>query len=173
MSGKITYSLNIATANITDAGTDAAVKIQLIGEKGKSPEIELDKPGNDFEQGDFDIYQITIDDIGDLKKVRLFHNNGGMQPGWCLGALSISWSHEESVGVAPKITSQTWWPELGSVTGKVSVKVDGSLFGLPTEVTVNGVWLAKDSGGIDKTFDLKTGGRKEVIIPPVVFGPMG
>ncbi|OKI02329.1 hypothetical protein A6A06_14870 [Streptomyces sp. CB02923] len=169
MSEKITYDLNIATANINDAGTDATVKIQLIGEKGKSPEVALDKPGNDFEQGDHDTYRVTIDDIGDLKKVRLFHDNGGMQPGWCLGALSIRWSTSELGTVAgglpaEKLTVQHWWPELGAVSGTVRVQVDGSIFGLPQDVTVSGVWLAKDSGGIDKTFDLKTSGRKETVL---------
>ncbi|WKK24015.1 PLAT/LH2 domain-containing protein [Streptomyces olivoreticuli] len=163
MSEKITYDVDIYTANIRDAGTDARVQIQLIGEKGKSPEIELNNPGDDFEQGQWGHYRLSIDDIGDLKRVRLFHNNGGMQPGWCMGALAIRWTHEESAGIGVEIKVQHWWPEVGSVTGTVNVKVDGSLFGLPTETTVNGVWLARDSGGIDKTFDLKTSGVKSRI----------
>ncbi|MFD7840786.1 hypothetical protein [Streptomyces sp. NPDC059761] len=93
----------------------------------------------------------------------MFHDNGGFQAGWCMGAMSIRWAQETSLGIGVELKVQHWSPELGGVTGTALVKVDGSLFGLPQEVTVTGVWLANDSGGIDKTFDLKTKGVKSRI----------
>ncbi|MGI5466223.1 PLAT/LH2 domain-containing protein [Streptomyces sp. CA-132043] len=147
MSGNITYSINIGTADVDDAGTDAAVKIQLIGEKGKSPEIPLDKAGNDFERKDFDVYKVTIDDIGDSKKVRVFHDNSGIAPGWCMGSLSIGWRS------ADDRQYQNWWPELGWAKA-MRFAQHGPL----GETTVQGLWLASDEGGTDKTLNLQTTG---------------
>ncbi|WP_370421958.1 PLAT/LH2 domain-containing protein [Streptomyces sp. QH1-20] len=152
MSDKRTYSITIKTANVANAGTDANVKIQLIGEKGKSPEIPLDKPGkDDFEQGDLAVYEVTIDDIGNLKKARLFHDNSGARAGWCMRALDIRWSENQQV--------QNWWPTLGQVHGdddwRYSVTPD----------SFSGLWLASDEGGIDKTVNLVTSGVRKVIIP--------
>ena len=52
LGSKIRYEVNTYTGNKFGAGTDARVFITLIGEKGRSKEIELESKGrNDFEKG--------------------------------------------------------------------------------------------------------------------------
>ena len=59
------------------AGTDANVYITLVGEHGDTGKKFLDKPGNQFERDQTDDFQIESVDIGDLKKIRIGHDNSG------------------------------------------------------------------------------------------------
>ncbi|KAL0187433.1 hypothetical protein M9458_019103, partial [Cirrhinus mrigala] len=48
------WSLWIWTSDLPGAGTDAAVLLQIYGEKGKSDEMRLDNKTDNFEQGQLD-----------------------------------------------------------------------------------------------------------------------
>lgn len=47
----VIYDLTIYTADVNHAGTDASVFLQLLGDSGKSSEVQLDSTGNNFEKG--------------------------------------------------------------------------------------------------------------------------
>ncbi|MGW0536577.1 PLAT/LH2 domain-containing protein [Streptomyces sp. NPDC003032] len=170
MTTQITYRLLVDTAAVADAGTDATVRVQLIGEKGRSPEIELNTEGNDFEAGSRGSYEVTIDDIGGLKQVRFFHDNSGSWPGWCLGHCQVqpgtrtSEYIEGAGGGIGVFDNGSYWnavlPEGGDA---VTVP---SIFGKNKRQVV-GVWLSTDRGGVDKTFTLD---EKRVIGLPVAVG---
>ena len=59
------------------AGTDANVYIQVYGSKGYSKEVHLDNPQNNFERAKTDVFGFENDDLGDLTKLRVWHDNAG------------------------------------------------------------------------------------------------
>ncbi|MGW0535162.1 PLAT/LH2 domain-containing protein [Streptomyces sp. NPDC003032] len=140
------YYVRIHTADVADAGTDAAVYATIIGEEGQTPETELDNIGNDFERGSTSGYSIPSPHIGRPLKIRLRHNNGGLRPGWRVGSISVSRTvyaadDEASLAIERDESSDKDKPAFSSLyVGYQSGTVD--------------TWLATDSGGIDKTFDL-------------------
>jgi len=89
--GEVEYLVQITTADIPTAGTDADVEIKLIGNDGESDWMGLDNYGyNDFEQGDQGSYVIRTRDIGALKTIRIRHDNSGSNPGWALEKVLVT-----------------------------------------------------------------------------------
>jgi hypothetical protein len=88
------YRIVVKTGGEKNAGTDADVYITLMGSKGNSGERELTSSGNDFERHSVGTYSFhTKDPLGDLKKVRIRHDNTGNKPGWFLDYITV---HEEN-----------------------------------------------------------------------------
>ncbi|KXJ04679.1 Lipoxygenase-likey domain-containing protein 1, partial [Exaiptasia diaphana] len=86
----IPYEIAVYTGNVFGAGTDAKVFITLYGEKGISPEKELDtKNSNDFERDHTDIYLLDFPFEGTLKKIKIRHDNSWFGSGWFLEKVSI------------------------------------------------------------------------------------
>jgi hypothetical protein len=86
----VTYRVAVETGNVWFAGTDANVYITLIGSKGTSEERLLDTPGHDdFEAGNTDIFELVMQDVGDVRQVRIRHDNSGAGPGWFLNKVTI------------------------------------------------------------------------------------
>ena len=70
------YDVEFKTATEENAGTDANVYFQMIGEDGESQEIELkNKEGGYFNRGQQDRFRIRARDVGrvswDNKKIEL------------------------------------------------------------------------------------------------------
>ena len=65
-------------------GTDANVYIQLFGEDNDSGIIELKSSNNrnKWERDQNDEFTIESVGLGDLKKIRIGHDNAGFKPGW-------------------------------------------------------------------------------------------
>ena len=71
------YEVQVFTADIRGAGTDGKVSIRLVGDKGASRWVDLDKPveaadGNGaalFSRGAIDTFAVTAADVGDLSHV--------------------------------------------------------------------------------------------------------
>ncbi|MET8682658.1 PLAT/LH2 domain-containing protein [Streptomyces sp. NPDC004732] len=154
MADEITYKITLWTEHISGAGTDATMYGQLIGENGKSAEVVFDNAGNDFEYGTWGTYSITTTDIGEPTQLRLFHDNGGYRPGWCLGLGHVQHYAPVEGSRYPKLTQ---WNLVIDTTVEADDLTDA--FGERTK-TVPGVWLASDSGGIDKTFNLKRSSKR-------------
>jgi Ca2+-binding RTX toxin-like protein len=88
------YSVTVVTGDPDKAGTDADVFITLIGTNGKSKEISLDNPTNNFEQGHIDVFNLNSTDIGnvdlgEIKQIRVRHDNSGSGPGWFLNYVTV------------------------------------------------------------------------------------
>ncbi|MFB2934299.1 PLAT/LH2 domain-containing protein [Aerosakkonemataceae cyanobacterium BLCC-F154] len=90
------YNVTIKTGNVAGGGTDANVRIQLFGDLGEtdSSGYLLDKYGyDDFERGDQDTYQVRTDkELGNLKKVRLWHDNAGSGANWYVEMIRVELS---------------------------------------------------------------------------------
>jgi hypothetical protein len=83
-----TYVIRVHTGDIKGAGTDANVYLFLYGEKGDSGRLELRKSEtyrNAFERNRIDVFTRELMDIGNLKRVVVGHDNGGLLGGaWFL-----------------------------------------------------------------------------------------
>ena len=63
-----TYKVSVKTGDSSGAGTDAKVRINLLGSKGQTRLRPLDtKYSNDFEAGSLGSYDLVCADIGDIK----------------------------------------------------------------------------------------------------------
>jgi len=91
----VAFLMTISTSNISSAGTDADVFIEIAGSK-----FLMDKPGyDDFEKGDTDSYQFQMHmTLGELRKavIRLYHDNSGSKPGWYCGQVTMQVKFENS-----------------------------------------------------------------------------
>ena len=73
----VRYKVAVTTGERRGAGTDANVFIQVYGKKGQTKEIKLDNPQNNFEAGKTDMFGFESADLGDLTKMRVWHDNSG------------------------------------------------------------------------------------------------
>ncbi|MGW7042201.1 PLAT/LH2 domain-containing protein [Streptomyces avermitilis] len=83
------YRINVHTADVDGAGTDANVYITVFGSNGSSDEIQLDSGRDDFERNSVDTFTHTLRDLGDLYRIRIRHDNSGSRPGWFLDRITI------------------------------------------------------------------------------------
>jgi lipoxygenase homology domain-containing protein 1 len=83
------YKISVFTGNKRNAGTDADVVIVLYGSLGESGEWKLDDEKNNFERGHKDEFCIECPSVGELKKIRIGHNNKGVGAGWFLSKVII------------------------------------------------------------------------------------
>jgi hypothetical protein len=94
----VTYRITVFTGTEKDSGTDANVYITLYGESGNSGERQIGNDRNNFERGQSDEFSIDMIDIGNIKNVRIRHDNKGKKPGWFLDRIIV---HNEN-------TDQEW-----------------------------------------------------------------
>jgi hypothetical protein len=59
----------------------------------------LDKPGNNFEKGSRDLFEITCPELGEIQKIRIGHDNKGVNSAWYL----------ERATVCHKQTGRKWF----------------------------------------------------------------
>ena len=66
------YEVVTVTGDRKGAGTDANVLVTLYGLRGTSKKLALNpKPGtNPFERGNSDIFQVTCNNVGPLRRIR-------------------------------------------------------------------------------------------------------
>jgi len=85
----VTYRITVETGDIPTAGTDANVYLTLYGVDGAGGERLLDTAKNNFEAGSADVFSIEMRDIGNIKRVRIRHDNTGIFPGWFLNRIIV------------------------------------------------------------------------------------
>lgn len=84
------YAVRVQTGYALNSGTVARVYITLHGTKGSSQEYKLKSPDNDFQTGQLDTYRVSMkEDIGDLKQIRIRHDNFGLWPSWYLEKVDV------------------------------------------------------------------------------------
>lgn len=84
---KGTWFIYVYTSNLSNAGTDARVRIKVYGTKANSDDIWLENEKNNkklFEKGSLDQFAKVLPDIGKPQKIRIGHDNSGPFPGWHL-----------------------------------------------------------------------------------------
>ncbi|KAM5222354.1 lipoxygenase homology domain-containing protein 1 isoform 3-T3 [Ctenodactylus gundi] len=86
------YTVTVKTSDILGAGTDANVFIIIFGENGDSGTLALKQSANwnKFERNNTDTFSFTdMLSLGHLCKLRIWHDNKGMFPGWHLSYVDV------------------------------------------------------------------------------------
>lgn len=90
--GKCIYHITVITGNVRLAGTDAQVFIEIIGDKGITSVHKLNTPNKskrEFERDQTNHFHIFDINVGQIRAIRIFHDNSGTAPGWFLDAVLI------------------------------------------------------------------------------------
>jgi hypothetical protein len=115
-----TYRITVVTGAVEYAGTDANVYITLFGSNGNSGERLLDNAADNFERGTTDVFDIQMRDIGEIRRIRIRHDNWGNCPGWFLERVIV---HKED-------TDEEWvfpchrWLAYDEQPGEVDILLD-------------------------------------------------
>ena len=83
------YKISVYTADRRGAGTDANVFIHLFGDKGESGDLNLDNSSNNFERAQKDVFGFEMVELGEIKKIRIGHDNKGIGAGWLLDKVVV------------------------------------------------------------------------------------
>jgi len=86
-----TYHVKVKTGDVRGAGTDANVYMQLFGEENDSGIIQLKTSNNrnKWERDQEDEFTVESVGLGDLKKIRIGHDNAGLKSGWYVSSVEI------------------------------------------------------------------------------------
>ena len=81
--GMRSYEIHVMTGDVRFAGTDANVRCMLIGNKGASSPLYLQRSNNmnKFERGQTDIFAFDLPHLGDLEMCRIGHDGAGVGAG--------------------------------------------------------------------------------------------
>ncbi|CAJ1049792.1 polycystic kidney disease protein 1-like 2 [Xyrichtys novacula] len=85
------YLISVQTGNRKNAGTTANVTVKLIGSEGESETHNLTDPDKlVFERGSVDVFVLaTPFPLGEVRSIRLQHNNAGGHPSWYINRVTI------------------------------------------------------------------------------------
>lgn len=83
------YEVTVHTGNVFGAGTDSNVFLKIIGNNETSPEVRLPAKKNDLERGMVNKYCVTMDDVGEIRKLIVRHDSTGIGPAWYLEKIMI------------------------------------------------------------------------------------
>lgn len=87
----VQYLVEVFTADVSHAGTDANVSITLYGANGDTGQRQLTKKFvNLFERGQTDDFKIEALDLGQLTRLRIEHDNKGFGAGWMLDKVVVT-----------------------------------------------------------------------------------
>ena len=79
------------TGDVSSAGTDANVSINIFGENGDTGKRQLTKKFRDlFERNQVDDFKIEALDLGQLTKLHIEHDNKGFGAGWFLDKVVVT-----------------------------------------------------------------------------------
>ena len=84
------YIIELNTGIGPYAGTDAKVYVTLYGQTEATQEFCLESTGADFEEGGRSSFRVqAFQDVGELTKIRVRHDNSGDEPEWYLKSVRV------------------------------------------------------------------------------------
>lgn len=92
---KVIYEVTVVTGDVQNAGTDTLIYMSVFGANGGTEEMLLQKNEDRFERGQEDTFNMEIDDIAPLRKMRLRIDGSGSRPDWFLDQVSSSLNSEK------------------------------------------------------------------------------
>uniref|UniRef100_A0A8C7GXA2 Lipoxygenase homology PLAT domains 1 n=1 Tax=Oncorhynchus kisutch TaxID=8019 RepID=A0A8C7GXA2_ONCKI len=102
---EIIYVATVITGDTQDAGTDTNIFLSVFGANGSTEEMLLPKHEDRFERGQEDTFNLEIDDIAPLKKIRVRIDGSGSRPDWFLDRIVMHNLTTEEVSV---FTNENW-----------------------------------------------------------------
>ncbi|XP_058613751.1 lipoxygenase homology domain-containing protein 1-like isoform X4 [Onychostoma macrolepis] len=103
-----TYTVSVKTSDVTAAGTDANVWMIIFGENGETGTLTLKESNNTnkFERKQTDTFRFAdILSLGELSKVRIWHDNSGLAAGWHLEYVDV---HDDILGKKFRFQCDRW-----------------------------------------------------------------
>lgn len=88
-SAVVEYVVVTKTANVSGAGTDANVYVQLYGKLGRTGFIELETRSDNFERNSVDAFPLTLEDLGAITWVCLKVDDAGLFPDWTVAYVKV------------------------------------------------------------------------------------
>ena len=83
------YECRVHTSTVSGAGTDSRVFAVFYGTEGKTDEMPLANKTDNFEKGMTDTFKLELGKIGELTKMRIWHDNAGLGSAWHLGYVEM------------------------------------------------------------------------------------
>merc|ERR1712226_127966 len=84
------YEFSVYTGDVSGAGTDSKVSMTLFGSKRDSGVLNFDKEGqDDFERASKGVYTKRFKDVGELQKLKVWHDGTGFGAGWFLDKVVV------------------------------------------------------------------------------------
>lgn len=83
------YQVAVQTGNVRGAETDANVFITIIGSAGSTGRKELKPQKDSFSRNKRDVFILHHDDIGQIEKIALGHDNSGAHPAWFCESVEV------------------------------------------------------------------------------------
>uniref|UniRef100_A0A3Q2V469 Lipoxygenase homology PLAT domains 1a n=1 Tax=Haplochromis burtoni TaxID=8153 RepID=A0A3Q2V469_HAPBU len=154
---EIIYEVTVVTGDVQNAGTDTQIFMTVFGANGSTEEMLLQK-NEDFERGQEDTFNMEIDDVAPLRKMRLRIDGSGSRPDWFLDKRNLT-TEEVSVFTYEGWLSRTHGPKRTLICEMAAV-VDEEVM---VEVTTYIVQV--------KTSDVAAGTDANVWI--IIFGENG
>jgi hypothetical protein len=154
-----TFAVTVHTSNVRRAGTDSNVFVQVTGNLGEGPEIQLHSTQRDaWERGQVDECEPLKLRVGVPEKLRVWHDNKGLGPAWHLHQVVLTdqgsgeryfflcdgWL-ESSVGLERTLLASKTDPSTTKKEYEVEV-VTSDIRGAGTDATVS-IELSGDGGG--------------------------
>ncbi|KAI7798290.1 putative lipoxygenase homology domain-containing protein 1-like [Triplophysa rosa] len=102
---KVIYEVTVVTGDTQNAGSDTNIFITVFGANGSSEEMLLSKNEDRFERGQEDTFNLEIDDIAPLKKLRVRIDGTGSRPDWFLDKMIMRNLSTEEICV---FTYENW-----------------------------------------------------------------
>uniref|UniRef100_A0A3B4CPZ4 PLAT domain-containing protein n=1 Tax=Pygocentrus nattereri TaxID=42514 RepID=A0A3B4CPZ4_PYGNA len=102
------YTISVKTSDASGAGTDANVWMIIFGENGDTGTLALKESSNTnkFERKQTDTFRFTdILSLGELSKIRVWHDNTGPAPGWHLEYVDV---HDDIIGKKFRFQCDRW-----------------------------------------------------------------
>ncbi|XP_059398613.1 lipoxygenase homology domain-containing protein 1 [Carassius carassius] len=102
------YSVSVKTSDVTAAGTDANLWMIIFGENGDTGTLALKESSNTnkFERKQTDTFRFPdILSLGELSKVRIWHDNSGPAAGWHLEYVEV---HDDILGKKFRFQCDRW-----------------------------------------------------------------
>uniref|UniRef100_I3JKU2 Lipoxygenase homology PLAT domains 1 n=1 Tax=Oreochromis niloticus TaxID=8128 RepID=I3JKU2_ORENI len=99
ISHKIIYEVTVVTGDVQNAGTDTQIFMTVFGANGSTEEMLLQKNEDRFERGQEDTFNMEIDDVAPLRKMRLRIDGSGSRPDWFLDKVIMRNLTTEEVSV--------------------------------------------------------------------------
>ncbi|KAE8285273.1 Lipoxygenase-like proteiny domain-containing protein 1 [Larimichthys crocea] len=130
---KVIYEVTVVTGDVQNAGTDTLIYMTVFGVNGSTEEMLLQKDEDRFERGQEDTFNMEIDDIAPLRKMRLRIDGSGSRPDWFLDQVILRnlATEEVSVFTYEDWLSKTLGPK-GSMICEMAAMVDEELMVEPT-----------------------------------------
>ncbi|TKS84776.1 Lipoxygenase -like proteiny domain-containing protein 1 [Collichthys lucidus] len=134
---KVIYEVTVKTGDVQNAGTDTLIYMSVFGINGSTEEMLLQKDEDRFERGQEDTFNMEIDDIAPLRKMRIRIDGSGSRPDWFLDQVILRnlTTEEVSVFTYEDWLSKTLGPK-GSMICEMAAMVDEELMVEPTTYIV-------------------------------------